>query len=125
MRTRKIFALPLVCFCLFVVPFTGCANRTGTTIAPIHAGAANAFDSGMYDALVTIQAGIEQAKVGVTASQKPLLNRIIADYNIAEKAYAAYHAAAASGSATPAQQQALQTQVDALRSSLSTLGGTK
>ncbi len=100
--------------------FTGCAKTSGTsTVAPpIHAGAANAFDSSVYDALVTVQAAIEAAKPGIPAGKKALLNQIIADYNVAEKAYVNYHNLAIAGTATPAQQTALQAQVDSLKTKL-------
>lgn len=89
--------------------------------APVHPGAVNAFDSSAYDALVTIQAAIEQAKVNVPVAQKPLLNKIIADYNVAHQAYVVYHSAAVAGTADPTAQANLQAQIDALKSAVASL----
>ncbi len=116
MRIIQTFLLALL------LMFTSCA-KVGTP--PIHAGAANSFDSAVYDALVSAQAAIEQAKVGVSATKKPILNQVIADYNLVEKAYTEYHALAIAGNATPAQQIALQTKLTTLQAGLTKLGSTK
>jgi hypothetical protein len=100
----------------------GCAKQPGATIAPIHAGAANSFDSVTYDALVSAQAAIEQAKVGIAASKKALLNTVIKSYNVAESAYSVYHAAATAGTATPAQQADLQAKLTTLQAGVTQLG---
>lgn len=107
-----------------VLAFTlsGCAKQSAGTVAPTHAGAANSFDSATYDALVSAQAAIEQAKVGITPSKKALLNQVIAAYNTAEAAYSAYHAAATAGSLMTGQQADLQSKMTALQNGLSQLG---
>jgi hypothetical protein len=89
----------------------------------VHPGSANTFDSTTYDALVTIQGAIEQAKIGVTDANKPLLNKIIAGYNAAESAYTTYHQAALAGNATAAQQTALQNQVASIQADIAKLKG--
>lgn len=107
-----------------LLALTGCAAKSGsTTPPPPHPGAANAFDSAAYDSLVTIQAGIEQAKVNAPVGQKALLNQIIADYNLAMHAYEAYHAAATAGTAAPTAQADLQAKIDALKTNLASVGG--
>jgi len=131
---RKYLAISLL---LIALSFGACASKSGTTPPPpSHPGAVNAFDSTAYDALVSAQAAIEQAKVGIPQSQKALLNKIITGYNKAESAYVAYHTLALSLQAKPdatqssqlaTQQAALQGQIDALTSQISTLkaGGTQ
>ena len=121
------------CTLALVLVLGGCAGTKATTAtgvttppAPI-TGAANTFDSTTYQTLVTIQAAIEQAKVGIPAAQIPLLNKVIADFNVAESAYAAYHALAIAGTPTAtaaatAQQAALQAQIDNVRSEGAPLG---
>lgn len=107
-----------------ILAFTACAKKSGTTSPPPpHAGAVNAFDSTVYDALVTLQAGIEQASVNPPAGQKPLINKLRAGYTTAYHAYLVYHAAALAGTATPQSQTDLQAQVDQLKSDLSNLSG--
>lgn len=111
-----------------LVALTGCAGSKTTTAAGVTtppapiAGAANVFDSTTYQWLITAQAAIEQAKVGIPAAQIPLLNKVIADYNLVETAYATYHALATAGTATPAQQAALQSQIDNLKAEGAPLG---
>lgn len=97
-------------------------SQTACIHTAVHPGAANTFDSTTYDTLIAIQAGIEQAKVGIPDSKKDLLNKVIADYNTAMHAYQVYHSAALAGTATPADQTALQSQVTALQTNLGTLG---
>lgn len=121
--TRRLRIAPLVCA---LALFVGCATHSGVTAPPPpHAGAANAFDSATWDALVTIQAGIEKAKTVVTPDKKALLNQVISVYNKAERTYEVYHSAAIAGTATPAQQAELQTQVDQLKTNFATLGSGK
>ena len=115
MRIIQTFLLALL------LMFGGCA-KVGTVAPPIHAGAANSFDSATYDALVSAQAAIEQAKIGITASKKPLLNQVIAAYNTAESAYAAYHTLAVAGTATAAQQADVQAKISTLQTGVIQLG---
>ena len=135
MSVRKLGIIIVVLLGSFAtLSMTGCAKSGASSSVPAapRPGSANAFDSATFDALVTIQAGIEQAKIGVTPTRKPLLTRTIADYNLAERAYQAYHAAANAPNQTATQQQAiaaqaanLQGQIDGLKANLSTLGVTK
>ncbi len=115
----------LISACLLAISLVGCAQQSRSTIAPIHTGAANAFDSATYDALVSAQAAIEQAKVGLPASQKTLLNQVIGYYNSAEAAYELYHKLATAGTATPANQADVQGKVDALKTGVAKLGAAK
>ena len=91
------------------VVFAGCGNPA---TAP-HPGAVNSFDSTTYDALLTVQAGLNTAKAqfGANPAAKVPLNTAIQAYDAAMVAYKAYHTAAATGASTPAQQTALQTQL--------------
>lgn len=72
---------------------------TASCMTQLHPGAANKFDSTTYDALLSAQAAITNAKVqfGADASLKPIINKAIASYNLAENAYVAYHTAAVAG----------------------------
>lgn len=91
--------------------FTGCAAR------PIHPGAANSFDSGAYDSLLVAHSIIESTKQQLSTSDgfpsniapgvRLTLEYLIDSYNVAQKAYMAYHMAAMNGQATPAQSDAL------------------
>ena len=110
---------------LFMLSLGGCAKQPAGTVAPIHAGAANSFDSVTYDALVSAQAAIEQAKVGLPASQKALLNTVIGYYNTAEAAYELYHKLAAAGTVTPAAQADVQAKVAALQTGVGQLAAAK
>jgi hypothetical protein len=110
---RKIAVL------LLAVTLCGCAAR------PIHPGAANQFDSTSYDALIVAHDIIESTKTdlsctpqspagtcnilpsAIAGNVKTALNGLINAYNVADTAYQAYHSAALSGTATPAQQQAV------------------
>jgi len=103
-RTSLLTALLLV-----VAVAVGCASTA------VHPGAVNRFDSQTYDALVSSQAAIEEARAmapTLTPDQKTLINRAVAAYNLALDAYLAYHGAAASGGVP--DQTALDLQVQAL-----------
>lgn len=110
--------LSAVLFVLLLVP-VGCS-------APVqHPGSVNLIDSQLYDTLLTLQSGIEEAKVqfaGNAAARAPL-NKIIASYSAAQDAYKAWHAAGA-GDAS-----ALTLQINAVKSDLASLiqlfGGAK
>lgn len=93
----------------------GCAKHISTAPSAVCQGTANAFDCTTFQTLFTIQAAIEQAKIGVPDSKKALLNKVIDGYNAAEKSYMAYHALALAGTATAEQQAALQTKVTQLK----------
>lgn len=107
----------LLALALCVAPIieTGCATSTAQ-----HPGAINALDSQAYDALVTIQAGIESAKTqfaGNPAAKDPL-NKVIAGYNTAMAAYKVFHTTA---NPTAAAQTDLQNQIAAVKASLAAL----
>lgn len=91
--------------------------------AVIHPGAINQTDSTIYDALLSAQAAIEQAKMqaGPTPSPaiKTALNTTIAAYNVAEASYKTYHSLAASGGTPDATQ--LQQQVAMVISDIAAL----
>lgn len=110
---RKILLLALA----LSLPFglTSCSNPATVT----HPGAVNAFDSNAYDALITAQAAIEQAKVGIAPQYKTQLNQVIAGYNAAMHAYQVYHAAAVAGSSP--DPAALQAQISQLVASVAAL----
>jgi PBP1b-binding outer membrane lipoprotein LpoB len=76
----------------------GCAGSNPVN-APLPPGAINHFDATTFDVLSQAQATINSVKSTYTtlpASQQPqvkvVLNQAIADYNVAENAYKAYHA---------------------------------
>lgn len=122
---RILSAIALsVALALFIpatVTLTGCA---GSTAAVAHPGQINAVDGQLFDALVTIQAGIEVASTEFSANPtaKPLLNKIRAAYTDALHAYQAYHKAAVSN---PAQEGAIQQQIVALNSQLAAVNQVK
>lgn len=75
----------------------GACAKTATVS---HPGAVNAFDSNTYDALVTAQGAIDTARpLATTATQKAILNKVIASYQEAKAAYLVYHNAAVVGGA--------------------------
>ena len=89
-----------------------------TTTAPIqHPGAINAFDSNAYDALITEQAAIEQAKTNINSFPqfKTQLNNVIAQYNVTMDAYKAYHSAGSGDTV------ALQNQINSLVTNVAAL----
>lgn len=115
MIARIILALAL---CVTPIITTGCATSTAQ-----HPGSINTFDSQAYDALLTLQAGIEEAKVQFanTPAAKEPLDKVRAAYNTTMNAYKVWHAAASSD---PAAQQALANQITAVKSSLASLLST-
>lgn len=100
----------LFCVSVLIIALSGCAAR------PIHPGAANAFDSQSYDALIVAHSVIESTKTdlannafapSITPNVKMALNGLIQAYNVADSAYQAYHSAALKGTVTAAQQTAV------------------
>lgn len=91
---------------------TGCGKAT----VP-HPGAINAFDSNMYDTLLTAQAAIEAAKAHINdfPAMRSELNTVIAAYNTTMTAYKTYHAAGTGNSAE------LGNQITALTASVAGL----
>lgn len=79
----------------FLLCFAGCGH------APIiHPGAVNSFDSNTYDALITVGAGILQAK-SLVAEQFPQFkgefNKVNQSYRALEDSYKVYHIALTQG----------------------------
>lgn len=100
---------------VLALAFSGCAAR------PVHPGSANSFDSGAYDSLIVAHNIIETTKQQLSTSAgfpsniapavRNALSYLIDSYNVADKAYIAYHEAALNGVAT-------QTQADLVSASL-------
>ena len=89
-KTSRLTIAPV----LLLLLLTGCAMNQAVS----HPGAINPFDSNTYDALVTAQGAIDAARpLAVNATQKAILNKVIASYNEAKSAYLLYHSAVASG----------------------------
>jgi hypothetical protein len=92
---RKAQILTLV---LAILAGAGCAKQAVKAPLP---GAINSFDQMSYQTLMDAQAGINavkadvsSGKVTLTAPQKTVLNQAIADYDIAQAAWHAYHSGA-------------------------------
>src|SRR6185369_14413075 len=101
----SILGAVLIASTLLVLTLTSCAS------APIqHPGAINAFDSNAYDALITEQAAIEQAKSNINSFPqfKTQLNNVIAQYNVTMDAYKTYHSVGSGDTV------ALQNQINSL-----------
>jgi hypothetical protein len=95
---------------VLAVALTGCGTATVQ-----HPGAINTFDSNSYDALLTAQGALDQARTqyaALTDAQKrtvgPVFNKVIAAFTAAQDAYKAYHGAAAGAP----DQTALQLQIN-------------
>lgn len=108
--------------------FGGCAAR------PIHPGAANPFDSTSYDTLIVTHSVIESTKADLAANKfsatlapkvKDALNYLIQAYDVADTAYLSYHAAAIAGTATAADQAALQAKISNVSSATVALTAAK
>ena len=120
---KRLGATLLLCFLL-----TGCAAYK------IHPGAVNGFDSGAYDSLIVAHATIESTKAdlagnafpaSVTPAVKKAVNDLIAAYNIADTAYLDYHAAAAAGTVTQAQIDAVSNGLTNVSTALTNLSSAK
>jgi hypothetical protein len=107
---------------------TGCAARQ------IHPGAANSFDSQVYDALIVSHSVIETCKAdlanGVFSPTlapkiKTALNDLIKAYDVADTVYQAYHTAAMAGTATTAQATAVSDAIQNVNNSTSALAAAK
>lgn len=108
--------------------FSGCAAR------PIHPGAANSYDSNAYDALTVAHSVIETTKTdlsvnafppSISGNVKTALNDLIRAYDVAQTAYAAYHAAAFAGTATVAQSNTLTAALNDVGSKTTALTSAK
>lgn len=86
-----------------------------------HPGAVNATDSNMYDALLTDQAAIEQAKTLVSQypAIKDPLNKVIASFNTAQTSYKSVHAALVANTSDASTVAKLQADITALQTALS------
>lgn len=120
---RRLFAVLLI-----LLSFSGCAAR------PIHPGAANQFDSTAYDTIFIAHNVIESTKADLAANKFPAsiatnvvtaLNKLVTAYNLADQAYLAYHNAALGGTATPAQQAALQSNINDVSNAVSSVASAK
>lgn len=87
-------------------------------------GSLNAFDASSYRSLIDAQAAINAVKtdaaagkIVLTPAEKTVLNKAIADYNIAEAAWQAYHAGTTADTAT------LTTAINQLVADIAALGG--
>lgn len=95
----------------------GCKRASVASQAtPVLQGACNSYDSGMYRALIGFQASLlslhamlvsPNTAPGTISALQPYVTRAIKDYNLAEGAWQAYHAACISQpSLSPATAQA-------------------
>lgn len=86
-----------------------------------HPGSANTFDSVAYDSLHDVQTIIDTARAqfdsgALSPSVKPLLNKLVDAYNIANPAWKAYHDAALKNPKT--DQTQLENDLNALSAAL-------
>ena len=111
-----------------VLSLAGCAAR------PVHPGSPNQFDSSVYDSLIVTHNVIESTKTDLAANKFPAsiapnvvnaLNRLVEAYNIADQEYKNYHALALAGTATPADQTALNSKVTDMTSAVTALSSAK
>lgn len=131
-RRTNGMLIPILALVTTLLSLAGCAAH------PIHPGTANAFDSSTYDTLTITDSVIQSTKidlaegkfpVAIAGNVKSALNNLISVYDVLEISYCdgkpmtsggtsalqcspgSYHAAAIAGTATPAQNSAIQTQV--------------
>lgn len=117
---------------ILALALSGCTGtKTGTVpvpATPVHQGAANAFASTSYDALVTAKAAIQKAH-DVLDLTNPTIKAIYVKaatvWDVASAAWKVYNAAALAGTATAADQATLQTQMDQMNTAVVALGSTK
>jgi len=142
MRVRKLLAAISLMFMPLIIGSVMVGTATVVTSCnnaayKVHPGAVNAFDSQVYDVLVAADAAIQQTKTQLSsgAFTNPTvahdvaiaLNGAITAYNVADNTYLQYHAAAAAipPTATPAQANALQSQIAGLTTAVSNLNVAK
>lgn len=111
-----------------LIIFTGCANKNVVT-APVP-GSLNTYDAYAFRVLADTQAALNafkadvaSGKVAETPAIKSTLNQTIADYNIAEAVYQAWHTAGGTGSTTSLASSIATVQSDV--SSLASPGGAQ
>jgi len=110
----------VLAICLCILPI-GCKPATSTTPpTALVPGALNSFDQSSYMALMAAQASLNslnasyKANPTALASIKTVLDQAAADYNVAELAWQAYHAAA-----TTANQNAVTSALTKVQTDLS------
>jgi hypothetical protein len=101
MKRTAVFVLALA------LSLSGCAAQK------VHPGAANSFDSAAYDSLLVAHSIIETTKQELSTSAtypasiapgvRNTLAYLIDSYDVAQRAYMIYHAAAMNGTATTQQ----------------------
>lgn len=106
----------------------GCNATSTTPPAALAPGYSNAADQQLGQALAAVNAFVTQEKINYTqltvaqqAPEKALLNALIDATNLADAAYAAYHA----GQQTIAQAQAALNTAQAAQTKLATQKGGK
>lgn len=119
----------------------GCAAHA------IHPGTANAFDSSIYDSLLTTDSVIQSAKADLAANKFPAtisgnvktaLNALIAAYDVADTFYCgqpmgnpltcsagSYHALVMAGTATPAQTAQMNSDLSTVNIGVTNLSSAK
>jgi hypothetical protein len=122
-------AIGIVAWIAFgVVYFTGCAARV------VHPGAANAFDSSAYDAMLVAHSVIETTKTdlannafpaSIAGNVKTALNDLIKGYDVADTTYQAYHNAALAGTATVTQSNAVTAALNDVNTKTAALTAAK
>jgi hypothetical protein len=117
--TRFAFLTPIL---IVAILAAGCANRAATAPVP---GQLNNYDAFAYRVLADAQAALNafradvtSGKVAETSTIKTYFNQASSDYNIAEAAYTAWHAAGGNGSTT-----ALAAQISKVETDIATLAG--
>lgn len=96
----------------FLLLATVACHKTVTAPVP---GQINTFDAYAYRVLFDAQAAINSFKGSPSAQEpavKTYLNKAIVDYDIAESAYQAWHAAGGTGSTAAITQSITQVQTD-------------
>jgi hypothetical protein len=111
-----------------VLLLSGCAAHV------IHPGSANKFDSDAYDSVLIAHSVIETTKTdlannafpaSIAGNVKTALNDLIKAYDVADKAYIAYHNAALAGTATAAQSTAVTNSLTTVNTSTTALTAAK
>lgn len=106
----------------------------GCAAAKIHPGSPNLFDSTTYDSLIVTHSVIESTKTDLANSAFPAstvpnikkaLNDLVTAYNAADTTYQAYHTSALAGTATAAQQSAVQNALNNVNTATSALTAAK
>lgn len=92
--------ITVILSCIFVLGTVACHK---TVVAPVP-GQLNTFDAYAFRVLADAQAALESFKASPSAQTpavKTVLNQAIADYNIAEVTYKAWHASGGTGDTAP------------------------